>query len=274
MSTEFESRESLRAGLTAELGIEADDLYEMEMISTIGRVVIRGVYDGVWKPRNPVDLFEAIHSAEQEVVGADSPSPEMIAMAMELLYREAWWLNMPRIKDELDNCDMECFERAPSDVFTLEYMQGDKMVSSMMIYVLTNLPLSKDQTDRLSEFAKTALGGVEVERLETIESVFIVPSRGGIYGYAYFGENWIIIGADILSEWDLMTTEDSVLQRHEYYRQLTEGLGAQVDGVWSVDRFALGRFGRYERAIPRPTHILFDASWRPTEEDQIDLLTD
>ena len=59
-----------------------------------GRVTLRTLADGEWFPKSPVDLYEALMDIPFEIIGGGSPNDAMLAVAMELLYRDSWWLDL------------------------------------------------------------------------------------------------------------------------------------------------------------------------------------
>lgn len=126
---------------------------------------------GEWFPKTSAELFDALYDAGQYPDQSDQPSNVHMALAMEIMYKEAWWLNMLRAPELFPMCDVSKLLTQPSEVYEAKFLVDDQTTTSALVYWFTQSPPDEPRINSLRDLFRKMLIHTPVPRLVDLERI-------------------------------------------------------------------------------------------------------
>ncbi len=236
------------------------DLEVGAFATDIGRVTLRTLCEGNWFPKSPVDLYEALMDAEFEVVGGGNPTNEMIALAMELLYKDAWWLDFQRVTELDAKCDVSRFIAEPSDVFEVEFDFGTEDAQSLMVYNMTQFPLSSGGFSSLSYLMTKMMLHADIDALTELDRIIIAASDPND-AFFFYCQEWIVLSAGLFERSETISFDGKVYSKNAFLDRVAQSMTSGKTEPILPLRANVARFDGYAQASPLPVWVQYDPTF-------------
>lgn len=249
-------------------GVDFD--FETSAVSAgVGRVAVRTMCDGLWRPMSPVEVYDAMMDAQHSVVGGGQPNNSQLALAMEILYRDSWWLDFQRSPDEYPACSVEDLMGEPSDVFegTFEFGNGVEP-ASVIIFNMAHYPLTEYGIGCLVRLLTKMTNTCQKSALDDLDKIIIANTNNG-EAFLFYGSEYLMLSVGLLEQARTVTFDGRSYSSDSFLSRIARLYGSNSHGGLA-QTMELGRFEGFVQASPRPVWIEFDPTYEELEEGSTD----